>query len=314
MAPHPETGPLSRKVLELTRHQHGVISRRQLVDHGVSLGAVAGRRRAKWLLPAGPGVYALGRPVTSSEGIWWAALLAAGQDACLARLSAALLWGLLKVREPAVEIVRPESRKPQRFRMSPPGLVRDVRVRVTRSERLGTAETTMRFGLPVTTVCRTLIDLGISQGESRQRSAFHEADRLGLLETKSLMEYAARSVGLPGGSHFRRLVEARHPETAVTRSELEVMFLDVCRGAGIESPQVNQVVEGFEVDCLWAGQRLIIELDGFKFHRGRMAFDKDADRDFLLKRAGYRVTRITYPMVKHRPAEVATLLRAELGP
>jgi very-short-patch-repair endonuclease len=64
---------------------------------------------------------------------------------------------------------------------------------------------------------------------------------------------------------------------------------------------------------LWPAARLIVELDGFAFHRHRGAFERDRARDTALMVAGYLVVRITYRrLVKERDAiarEIHKLLR-----
>jgi very-short-patch-repair endonuclease len=78
------------------------------------------------------------------------------------------------------------------------------------------------------------------------------------------------------------------------RSDLERRFVDVCRDAGLPLPAVNASVAGFEVDALWPAQRLIVELDGYQYHRTRRAFESDRVRDAELQLAGYRTLRITH--------------------
>ncbi len=115
------------------------------------------------------------------------------------------------------------------------------------------------------------------------------------------------------GPGFRRLVETRHPETQRSESELESMFMDLCRRHGIRMPESNPVLCGYRVDCLWRRERLVVELDGFEFHRGRMAFEKDAARDAELRLAGYTVLRITYDMVVNRSGQTARLVTSQLA-
>jgi very-short-patch-repair endonuclease len=83
------------------------------------------------------------------------------------------------------------------------------------------------------------------------------------------------------------------------------MFLDLCRAAGLPLPAVNATVEGFEVDMLWPEQKLIVELDSQQFHLNRAAFERDRERDAVLRLAGYQVYRVTYRRLTRSPAEVA---------
>jgi very-short-patch-repair endonuclease len=47
-----------------------------------------------------------------------------------------------------------------------------------------------------------------------------------------------------------------------------------------------------KVDLVWAGGRLVVELDGFSDHGGRAAFMHDRHRDYELSLSGYSVLRI----------------------
>ncbi len=48
-----------------------------------------------------------------------------------------------------------------------------------------------------------------------------------------------------------------------------------------------------KADFVWRRERLIVETDGYRFHGGRHAFERDRRRDQLLVAAGWRVIRIT---------------------
>ena len=61
-----------------------------------------------------------------------------------------------------------------------------------------------------------------------------------------------------------------------TRSEFEEAFRRFCRRFGLPKPLTLATVHGYEVDALFAAQRLVVELDGWEFHRGRVAFGTTA--------------------------------------
>jgi very-short-patch-repair endonuclease len=58
---------------------------------------------------------------------------------------------------------------------------------------------------------------------------------------------------------------------------------------------------------------LVVETDGYRFHRGRLAFESDRARDVQLKLLGYAVVRFTYRQVVSEPSRVARTLRALLA-
>jgi very-short-patch-repair endonuclease len=60
---------------------------------------------------------------------------------------------------------------------------------------------------------------------------------------------------------------------------------------------VNERVLGHEVDFHWPEHRLIVETDGWRFHRTRRAFEADRARDAHLHAAGWVVLRFTWRQV-----------------
>ncbi len=146
---------------------------------------------------------------------------------------------------------------------------------------------TERNRIPVTTAARTLADIQPDVNPADLRRAIRTAEVLGL------------ETGLP----------ARAP----TRSELEEMFLELCREHRIPIPRVNVKVAGIEVDFLWPDQQLVVETDGYRYHRGSSAFEVDRERDLRLRAAGYKPLRLTYQQVRSKPTQIAALIRRELG-
>ena len=106
---------------------------------------------------------------------------------------------------------------------------------------------------------------------------------------------------------------AHAADADLTRSELEHRFLRLCRRHRIPAPEVNVRIGPFLVDFLWRDERLITETDGYRFHRGRVAFEADRARDVELKLLGYTVVRFTHRQVTDEPAQVAQTLRVLLA-
>lgn len=121
-----------------------------------------------------------------------------------------------------------------------------------------------------------------------------------------LARYPAR----PGTPKLRQLLETpRH--LALTRSEAEERFLALVRRAGLPTPEVNVVLHGYEIDCLWREERLAVEIDGFAFHGDRDSFEADRRRDADLAAREIQVIRITWrQIVDEAEATLARLVRA----
>jgi len=230
-----------------------------------------------------------------------AAVLACGPDALLSHRSAAALWGLQSSAASRIDVTAPGRRGRGR-----PGIV------LHRVGSLHGSDRARRDGIPVTAVARTLLDLAELVSPNQLGRAFEEAERLRLLDLQSLQAVRDRSPGRRGLRALGGLlVEGREPLEA--RSELERRFVELCREANLPLPALNTAVVGHEVDALWPRQRLIVELDGYAFHRTRAAFERDRARDLDLQLAGYRVLRITSVRLDRERAAVATAVRSLLA-
>ena len=73
----------------------------------------------------------------------------------------------------------------------------------------------------------------------------------------------------PGSPSLQAVLSTYTVGSAPTRSELEEAFLRLCDDHGLPRPDVNTVIEGSEVDFVWRDARLVVEVDGFGFHKSR---------------------------------------------
>jgi len=91
-----------------------------------------------------------------------------------------------------------------------------------------------------------------------------------------------------------------------------VRFLQLVRDARLPAPEVNAALLGYEIDFLWRGRRIAVEVDGYRFHAGRRQFRRDRRRDSRLAAAGVQVIRLSWEQIVEEPlataAEVAQAL------
>jgi Protein of unknown function (DUF559) len=127
----------------------------------------------------------------------------------------------------------------------------------------------------------------------RLERVVEEAERLGLFDGRAVERLLARNRGRRGVSALRAAMAVARPDSSWTRSALERRFLDLCRDAALPPPAVNVWVAGHEVDMVWLDRHLVVELDGYAFHRTRAAFERDRARDAALQVAGFRVMRLS---------------------
>jgi very-short-patch-repair endonuclease len=76
---------------------------------------------------------------------------------------------------------------------------------------------------------------------------------------------------------------------------------------------VNVRVGRLTVDFLWREKRLVVETDGYEYHRGRIAFQDDKARDLDLRRLGFEVRHFSEQQVNDEAGEVAADLRRSLS-
>lgn len=205
--------------------------------------------------------------------------------AALSHRSAAELWGLLRTNNGPVDVSIPGDS----------GRGRRSGVRLHRSQLLLPAAVTSRGGIPVTVPARTIADLRrVSTGKRR------------LITPRELRRAIrqANVLGLPIEEEDRRKRE---------RSDLEEDFLALCERHRLPVPEVNVRVGEHLVDFLWRERMLVVETDGYIYHRGRAAFEDDRGRDLSLRALGYDVMHLADSQIEREPARIAAVLTPRLA-
>lgn len=255
-----------------------LVTYEQLRRAGLGKNAIATRIRRGWLHRKYRGVYAVGTPKISIEGRYLAAVLACGEGAVLSYQSAAGHWKVLPHVAGPIHVTIPERGS----------RARREGIQIHRSSVLGFPEVTRHRGIPITSPRRTIADLRKAEAPEVVRRAAREAAVLGL------------NIGDESGQDR-------------TRSELERRLLWLFPRYGVPKPEVNAEVAGLIVDFLWRLERVIVETDGWRYHRGREAFESDRKRDARLRLAGYQVLRFSHRQVFHEPDEVMAVIREAIG-
>lgn len=90
-------------------------------------------------------------------------------------------------------------------------------------------------------------------------------------------------------------------------------MLRLVRAAELPTPRVNARLGRYEVDFLWRGQRVVVEVDGYAYHANCQAFERDRERDAALAAAGYTVLRFTWRQLIGTPEAVIARLAGALA-
>jgi hypothetical protein len=298
------TGSQLDQVRSHAARNRWVLSRAELRALGCPNRRIDGWLESKRLVPLFRGVYAFGRDIETADAAWRAALLASAPGAVLAGRTACELWGLVRKAEgiPTRIQVAAEITEPALYDGRSPALAR-TRVRAVR-RKLERSDVRWLGGLPVLSAPQAVIDYSAAADSVSVKFAFLEACRLGQFGRPDVDRCFKRIQGRRGASKVRPLLELWVPELSKTRSALEGLFLLTWVAADKRIPRINQKVFGFEVDCYWPEQRLIVELDGNGYHSDSLARERDAQKERALTNEGLRVVRFGYPEVRHHPERV----------
>jgi very-short-patch-repair endonuclease len=274
-----EKRAIARKISQLAEQQHGNVGRQQLLALGLSGDAIQHRVTTGELVPTYAGVYTVGHRELGPIPIAAAVVLACGDDAVLSHDSAAALWGMGPWPKHN-EVIAPHQRRRE-------GIVSH------RSTTLTPGDITVHYGIPVTTPVRTICDIAPRRSDDDLLEAVDDARRATYLTPTALEELIDRCPRL------RALVD---PNSGPTRSKLERAFKRFAKKYGLPPYRLNVWLHGYEVDVVFDAEKLIVELDGWLFHRGRRSHDENRERDTHLKDHGFDTIRITSKRLGEREA------------
>ena len=273
----------------LASRTHGVVTRQELLDAGVTTDEIRERLEKGALLREYRGVYRVGHRAPSLEARYLAAVRACGNEAVLSGQAAAFLYELIRGTPPRPEVTTKSDR----------------RVPGVRTRRSKTIEATTHRGIPITDVARTIVDIAPRLSPDRLARACHEAGVKYRTTPAHVKTVRARI-----GPKLRRILDG---DTPVTLSKLEKRFIELLRDADLVLPVTNHVIDGRRVDCRWPAQRLTVELDGYRYHGSRHAWEQDRQREREARARGDDFRRYTYGDVFESPEAMLAELRAVIS-
>jgi very-short-patch-repair endonuclease len=224
-----------------------------------------------------------------------AAVLACGPGATLSHRSAAALWGFAEEHRDYIDVS---------VRRASEARLRGIRCH--RRPSLPPAEITTHLNVPVTQPVRIFLDLATVAGPKTVERAINEADKGGVIDPESLRRALGDHAGVPGVRPLRAILD-KHT-FRLSDSELEVSFRAIAAAAGLAVPLTKQAVNGFEVDFFWPDLGLVVETDGWRYHRTPATQSRDALRDQTHTAAGLTPLRFSHRQVKYEPTRVRGVL------
>ena len=286
------------------RRQHGLISRSQALDAGMTHNQIqyrlnSGRWKRVWR-----GVFQHAAVPATRRSRLLAACLSLGGLA--SRRSAAALHGIDGYTLERLEVVVAYGRgRTERG------------VLVHRSTQMDLARPTERDGIPSTGIARTVLDLAAVVSRERLELTIDAVLREGKLRYQDLYRVLADHAqrGRPGIGQLRALLDARCHEDPIPLSEWSRSVSELLVGAGLARPLLEYRVEGADgrlvaqVDLAYPSSGLAIELDSIRWHHNHKSFVEDRQRRNRLQVAGWDVLNFTWEDYAARPAELCDTVR-----
>ena len=295
--------------MTLALAQHGAFTIGQACALGVSASGVQARVAAARLHRIHRGVYSIvPERLMTREGLFMAAVLAAGTGGALSHRSAASLLGLRPGSSRKIDVI-----VPTRVQRKRPGL--DIH----RSVTLTPADVATVENIPCTTVSRTLLDLADAVSRRSLERAFDQAETMDQFDLLALDDQVERNRSRPAARCVRAVLEEHYIGRTPTWSELEEALLPLIGAADLPIPQVNGWIvlpdggPAIRADFTWHAERVVVETDGLRTHRTHQAFERDRRNDQRLQAAGWRVIRVTWKQIRDEPRRVVETIAALLG-
>jgi very-short-patch-repair endonuclease len=183
--------------------------------------------------------------------------------------------------------------------------------KVHESRRFDLVHSRTMWGIPVVAPADTLVHIAPELGLKRLAWLTDEVLLGKKVDLRALSRaFAQLAPSCKGMRGLRAVLNDHAPGEPVPESKLERRFLEFVEQFQLP-PVARQVnIPGRDqkpgrVDFFWPEVRLIIELDGRRWHARFADFDRDHARDLHFLGRGYPTARITWTMLTEDPETVA---------
>jgi hypothetical protein len=292
-AGHRCKSPLDPEILGLAGRQHGHVTRQQLLNLGVGRGAITACLESARYAAVHRGVYCIGPrrddPVSQAA----AAVLACGTGALLSHESAASLWGFFsRWGFPLHVTARGERERPG--------------ITTHRCQSLHRSDRSFQQGICVTSAARTVLDVAPALPAEKLTRLVNDTRRDHHLGLHALQGVLDRNPYHPGTKLLRPFIDDPANPTA---SHLEDLFRAFVKKYDLPVPIINFNLRRKQPDAYFPKHNLIVELDGWNYHKDRQAFETDRERDAENLRHGTATIRITEQRLTTSPDREAARLK-----
>ena len=270
--------------------QHGIVCLSQLRSMGVS-----DRARGRMLETGGltrlfDGVYRIAGAPVSWKGELLAACWSGGARAVASHRSAAALWGIGGGDVRLQELLCPRWRRARYA-----GLV------VHETKVLDARDVSVIDQIPVTTVERTIVDLGAVRSAATVERAMEAALRADLTTLTDLRTTVRRlgKQGRNGVGVLRRILDERDPDRRLSESDMETLMVQVLRANGLPQPVLQHEVRNrgrfiARADAAYVEWRIALDYESFEWHTGKDALVRNSARRNALIGADWKPIAVTW--------------------
>lgn len=268
---------------DLLELQHGVFTKAQAAEHGITVQLLADRQRDGLYRVVAPSTFYAGgaAELPYAAAVWRAVLSLAG--AVLSHVTAARIWRLAVPAGSEVHVTVPRKKwKPREG------------VQVHRNQHLDDEDITEFRGLRVTKLERTLIDVfEILERQDDRRKLVAEAFRRRQTTAKRISEAVLR---IPQLKRRGELLYTVALAAGGSHSAGEMRLYEFMAAWGLPKPKrqlVPELPKGRRyVDCALPTYKIALEYDG-DLHLTDAKKHDDIMRDQLLRRLGWHTIRVT---------------------
>ena len=295
-----------QRVYARAEEQHSMINIQQIIGCGASRKWIERRTADGLIIREGPSVFRMpGVPRTFLNQAS-AVVLSSKAPALVSHRSAAYLHGFEQIDEPAsVEITVPRHRRP-RARTG---------VKVHESLAFDFAQPTLRYGIPVTGVARTILD--IAPIFHKPIRLLDDALRQRIVSWDELWDcYLAHNVTGRNVLPFRQILLERDGNTP-PGGEFARRMAEMLTGAGLPMPVFEHrvVVAGHEyyLDLAWPPRKVAVECNDAGSHDTPKAFRRDPMKRNRCEGAGWLYLEFTWWDMVDESVEVLAQVGGALG-
>jgi hypothetical protein len=294
------------KVQALAEEQHSMVSIQQMFDCGGNRKWILRRAQDGYIVKDGPSAFRMGGVPRTFLTKAMSAVLSSKGPVLLSHRSAAHLLGFERVGEPVtIEITVPRHRRPRRQ----PG------IRVHESSAFALAEPTVRNGIPVTGVARTLLDC--APMFDKPIRLLDDALRRKIVTWDELWRcYLGHNVVGRNVGPYKRILLERDGNTP-PGGEFAPLMAEMLTAAGLPMPVFEHrvvLVGGHEyyLDLAWPDRMVAVECNDAGSHNTPKAFRRDPMKRNRCEGAGWRYFEFTWWDMVHESAEVVAQVAAAL--